>query len=53
MYMFISWKLNSTVSRTEAKTSLSLLVKLSDLLLLANLAKMSLFTHFVAFWRMS
>ena len=31
--------------------SLSLLVKLSDLLLLANLAKMSLFTHFVAFWR--
>ena len=26
--------------------SLSLLVKLSDLLLLANLAKMSLFTHF-------
>ena len=31
--------------------SLSLLVKLSDLLLLANLAKMSLFTHLVAFWR--
>ena len=31
--------------------SLSLLVKLSDLLLMANLAKMSLFTHLVAFWR--
>ena len=31
--------------------SLSLLVKLSDFLLMANLAKMSLFTHLVAFWR--